>query len=124
MQNQYETNLRIHAVDASGDWVYGHGDADVWEGLEAMRLAIRYRLQAVADEWWQGDEGAIPWMTQVLGQRMRPDELTLLITARILDTVGVVSIDNIVSEMVGRSYHFKCDVQTVYGRTYAEVTQG
>ena len=124
MQNQYETNLRIHAVDADGDWVYGHGEADVWNGLEAMRLAIKYRIQAVAGEWWQGDPGAIPWMTRVLGSRMQTEELTLLITTRILDTVGVLSIDNIVSDMIGRAYHFKCDVRTVYGNTVAEVTQG
>lgn len=124
MKAQYETQLKYRALDANGDMVFGHGDADFLSGLDAISQAIKTRLRAIEGEWWEGDPGALPYFTEILGApgtKQQQDSIDLMIINRIMNTVGVVSVSDVKSSIANRQYHFTCKVQTVYGETTAEV---
>lgn len=118
MNATYETQLLCRAVDENGDMVFGAGDAGFVNGAEAMDQVIKTRLAAGAGEWWEGDDTAIPWFSEVLGSMIRENrvsEIDLLVVNRLLDTVGVTGVDNIQSSITGRQYHFSCTAHTVHG---------
>lgn len=125
MLAQYTTNLKYRKLDENGDMIFGHGDNDFLYGLEAMAQVVQTRLKAIYQEWWEGDETALPWFTDILGARafsLKKDEIDLMVIERLMDTIGVVSVSDIESSFSNRHYSFSCKVQTVYGETTAEVS--
>lgn len=125
MESTYETNLMYRKRDANGDMIWGHGSNDYLTGLEAMAEVIRSRLQAIRGEWWEGDETALPYYDEIITAYQTEQNraiIDLMIIERIMDTRGVLSVENVSSSLENRKYVFKCDVNTVYGTTPAEVT--
>lgn len=126
MKAQYETNLVCRAMDEDGDMRFGEGQNGQLHTLDAMKQVLKTRLGAVEGEWWEGDEGAIPYFGgSVLGavvSEKTKDTIDLLVIDRIMNTVGVIGVTNIESTVANRQYHFTCSVQTVYGTTTAEVS--
>lgn len=121
----YETDLLCRRPDANGDYMLGAGDVGFATGQEAMRLVLDTRIRSCAGEWWEGDDDAIPWMTEIIGALIpenRLEEIDLLIVARIQDTVGVLDVSNVESSLVNRKYQFSCTVATVYGDVPLEVS--
>lgn len=125
MLAQYETKLKYRKQDENGDMTFGGSDADFVETAAAMKQVLVTRLGACEDEWWEGDDAAIPWFSDVLGQMVaqgKVEEIDLLVIERIMDTVGVNSVSNITSGVTNRKYHFSCTVNTVYGSIPVEVS--
>ena len=126
MKAQYETNLVCRAMDENGDMRFGEGQNGQLRTLDAMKQVLKTRLGAVEGEWWEGDDGAIPYFDgNILGaitSEKRRDAIDLLIINRIMDTMGVTGVFNVESSIKNRQYHFTCSVQTVYGTTTAEVS--
>lgn len=124
MKAQYETNLVYRGLDENGDMRLGDSNAHLSK-LEAMAQVLKTRLAAVEGEWWEGDEGAIPYFGgEILGalnSPQRKDTIDLMVIDRIMNTVGVIGVDNVESSISNRQYHFTCKVHTVYGDTTAEV---
>ena len=123
---QYETNLTFRRQDENGDMMFGlppgHSHA---QSLEAMGMVIRSRLAAVENEWWEGDPGALPYYTDIIGgpgSAQNIDMIDLMIVERIMNTVGVIGVSDVVSSFKNRHYSFACKVKTIYGTTKAEVT--
>lgn len=125
MKAQYETNLVYRGLTEDGDMRFGEGQNSQLHALDAMKQALKTRLGAVEGEWWEGDDGAIPYFGgSVLGAAVSEkikDTIDLLVINRIMDTVGVIGVTNVESTIANRQYHFTCSVQTVYGTTTAEV---
>lgn len=125
MLSTYDTQLIYRAEDENGDMVFGAGDAGFIDGSDAMSQVLKTRLAAGDGEWWEGDSGAIPWFTDILGSMIRDGrkaDIDLLVIARITDTVNVTGVADIKSEIVNRQYRFRCTVHTVYGDVTAEVS--
>lgn len=121
---QYETQLKYRKVDENGDMLFGGGAADFIEGAAAMEQVIKTRLAAAEGEWWEGDDGALPWFTEIIGNTLTPDkvaEIDLMVIGRIMDTVGVNSVSDIDSGVENRKYHFSCIAHTIYGDVPVEV---
>lgn len=124
MMAQYETQLVYRREDENGDMVLGAYDGGFVSGLEAMRQVLKTRLYAGQGEWWEGDDTAVPWFSEVLGTMLRKNrlsEINMMIVNRIMDTVGVTGVKSISSGIVGREFHFSCTVSTVYGELPMEV---
>ena len=124
MLAQYETQLKYRRLDENGDVMFGGGESDFLTGREAMEQVIKTRLGSAENEWWEGDDTALPWYTEMIGTMNTPDkveELDLLVIGRIMDTIGVISVKDIQSSIENRHYHFTCKVQTIYGEVNAEV---
>lgn len=124
MLAQYETNLIYRRVDENGDMMFGVGAGIAFEeGLKAMGHVLKTRLAAMEDEWWEGDYGALPYMTDILGAYATDENrevIDLMVIERIMDTVGVIGVSEVVSSIKDRRYTFSCNVQTVYGETSVE----
>ena len=121
---QYTTNLKYRKLNENGDMLFGHGGNDFLYGLDAMAQVVMTRLKAIRNEWWEGDETALPWFTDILGARagqFKKDEVDLMIIERLMDTIGVISVSDIESAYTNRQYMFRCKVQTVYGETTGEI---
>lgn len=125
MKAQYETQLVVRRMDENGDMIFGQGENGQLRGLEAMKQVLKTRLATVEGEWWEGDPGAIPYFTDVLGSptsMQNKNAIDLMIIDRIMNTVGVISVSDVSSSIIGRRYSFSCSVLTVYGTTTAEVS--
>lgn len=126
MLAQYNTQIKVRRMDENGDMIFGSTAPDAFlEGTEALAQVLSTRLKAIQGEWWEGDEGALPWMTDILGSmvsRGHRDEIDLMVIDRIMDTVCVNSVDNISSEITNRHYKFSCTAHTVHGDVPVEVT--
>lgn len=121
---QYETQLKYRRTDKDGDMTFGQGEQDFKTDLEAMAQVLKTRLAAAEDEWWEGDIGALPYFTDILGMASTEENraaVDLMIINRIMDTVGVLGVSDVESFIENRHYRFNCKVQTVYGETTAEV---
>lgn len=124
MNPAYTTQLVCRAEDENGDMTMGRGEAELLTGTQAMAQMLKTRLGVCEDEWWEGDDGAIPWHTEVLGTMIRQgrqEEIDLMVLNRIRDTVGVIDVTGIESSIVNRQYRFSCTVRTVYGEVQASV---
>lgn len=124
MKAQYDMQLKYRALDANGDMLFGRGDSDFLSGLQAMGQVLKTRLAAIDGEWWEGDPHALPYYTDILGTaatKKNQDAIDLMVINRIMDTVGVIGVSDVKSTIQNRSYHFECNVQTIYGITTAEV---
>ena len=127
MKSTYLTNLKYRRIDEKEDeWIFGHGENDFLYGIDAMRQVIMTRLKAIAGEWWEGDPTAIPYFDILNGYGAtdkRKELIDLIVVERITDTIGVISVSDIVSSIdENRHYSFSCKVKTVYGTTTAEVS--
>lgn len=125
MQAKYETDLRYRKRDENGDMVWGNGSQDYLTGIDAMAEVIKTRLAAIKGEWWEGDGTALPYYTDILTSyrtEANRSMIDLMIIERLMDTRGVLSVTDVKSWYDGRNYFFNANVNTVYGRTTAEVT--
>ena len=114
MKAQYETALGYRRLDENGDMVFGQSNTGILQDRAAMAQVLKTRLAAVEGEWWEGDDGALPYFSEILGARG---------VERIMDTIGVLSVENVESTFEHREYRFKCDVNTVYGSIQVEVSR-
>ncbi len=122
---QYETNLIYRKLDENGDSLFGHGAEDFLTGVEAITQAILTRLRAIRAARWEGGPSALPGMTEILGAPATGRDremIDLMVIDRIMDTVGVLSVRDVASEIRGRAYTFSCVADTVYGSAAIEFT--
>ncbi len=118
MQAQYESNLIYREQDASGDWIWGNGMNDMLSGQAAMQQVILTRLRAIKFEWWEGDSTALPYYTEILGgpgSMSQIAKIDLMVIARLMDTIGVISVTEFTSSFKNRMYHCSCNAHAVYG---------
>lgn len=121
MATQYTESIKYRKLDENGDYMFGKSN-EFLTGLEAMTQAIQTRLKVIKGEWWEGDNTALPFMSEIIGNvRTDKSQLDLMVIQRITDTIGVISVSDVQSSLVGRIYRFSCKVKTVYGETYVEV---
>lgn len=126
MKAQYETALGYRRLDENGDMVFGQSNTGILQDRAAMAQVLKTRLAAVEGEWWEGDDGALPYFSEILGARGSEENrkaFDLMVVERIMDTIGVISVENVESTFEHREYRFKCDVNTVYGSIQVEVSR-
>ena len=122
-QANYVENLTYRKLDEDGDYMIGM-QGEMLTGIDAMAQAIKTRLRTVRGEWWEGgDSTALPYVYGIMGSKtLSKDALDVQVIARIMDTIGVISVYDIHSELKDRRYSFQSKVKTVYGDTTAEVS--
>ncbi len=109
--------MRVRKVDASGDMVWGHGQANYWNNAaEGVRLLIMERLRLWTGQWWLNLIEGMPWATKVLGKYTAAVR-DQAIRKRILGTVGVTGITSYSStfDPVARKFSVQVTVSTLYG---------
>lgn len=110
--------MRYRKLDAAGDYVMGHGAADLWtDDAQGVAQAVKTRLMLFSGEWFLDVEEGTPWMTKVLGKHRRED-FDPLIRRRILETRGVRELTAYESawDAETRQLTISATITTVYGQ--------
>jgi hypothetical protein len=127
--------MRLRKQDASGDYQFGHNGADFWYNqVEGVGQSIETRLLLYRGEWFLDLQEGTPWggfplnpavvrQGQILGAHT---ELTrdVALRTRVLETVGVQSIDLYASQVDPNTRQFSVQmiITTVYGKLAVQVT--
>lgn len=116
--------MRYRKLDAQGDHVFGHGQADFYrDQAEAVGQAVKTRLGLYTGEWFLDLAEGTPWRTQVLGKYTQNTYDTML-KDRVLSTQGVMSLDSYssTSDSRARALSVAASISTIYGTTPVEAT--
>lgn len=111
--------MRYRALDANGDFSFGHGKADfLVNSPAAVGQSVLTRLRLFLGEWFIDPQDGTPWLTQITGAHTQGVR-DMAIKQRILGTQGVVAIANYSSTIdpVTRAFNVSATVQTIYGTT-------
>ena len=106
--------MRVRAVDANNDWLYGKSKSDYKTNLLALAQNIKTRLQShLGDCFFATNEG-IDWFNLMGGKNTT--KLKLDIAAVLLKTDGVVSIIEVSTTVNSqRLITIQYSVNTIYG---------
>lgn len=111
--------MRYRALDANGDFVFGHGAADfLVNSPDAVAQLVKTRLALLLGEWFLDTTDGMPWATKVLGAGTMAT-YNAAIRERILGTDGVVSIVSYSSSVdpITRALSVTVTLDTIYGQT-------
>lgn len=116
--------LKCRILDADGDYSFGNNDQDYTAGIDAIAQVIKTKVLLFYGEWWENIGIGIPMFQSIIGQ-MNPEALqtsaSLLITKRIMEVEGVISVDDVTITRSGRTLNFQISVNTEAGETTVEV---
>lgn len=65
-------------------------------GVEAVRQAVRIRLQTLLGEWFLDQSKGTPWFQSILGKNRSPAVLKTIFLQRVKGTVGVNQVPSLV----------------------------
>lgn len=107
--------MKYRALDQNGDYVFGNNNQDYIDGVDAIAQAIRTKILLFYGEWWENIGVGIPMFQSIIGER-NPEALkqsvSLLVTERVLETPGVLSIENVEITREGRALDMTITVNT------------
>lgn len=84
--------MRYRALDANGDYSFGHGSADFLVDTPAtVAQAVDTRLLLMEGEWFLDDTEGTPYATEILGTHTQ-GTYDQAIRQRVLETEGVTGI--------------------------------
>ncbi|CUJ53764.1 Uncharacterised protein [Achromobacter xylosoxidans] len=119
-----EVDMRYRKLDENGDYVFGNGQADFYRDVpDAPAQAVATRLKLWTNEWFANMADGTPYLPFVLG-RNTENSYDAVLMARILDTTGVVRIDeyNSTLDRDARKLSVAATITTQYGQTQVEQT--
>ena len=110
------------AVSASGDPLWGNGQASYLTDADAVALLIQTRLELFVGEWWAATGQGL-W-APLTGPGLTPEQKALAIQARILSTPYVTRISDMDygNSSSTRQFTFSATVETQFGQV--QVTSG
>lgn len=112
--------IRTRRLDSDWDYVFGGGDLDWLEDLEAVAQMIKQRLLLFSGEWWADTSDGLPVWQSILGVPGAGNNLEAtdrVITERILGTPYVTAVKEVSSSYVAdsRRYQYSAKVDTAFG---------
>lgn len=119
--------MRYRRLDENGDYCFGNNSLDYIDGNEAIAQAIKTKVMLFYQEWWENISIGIPMFQSIVGKVANQNlnmTATLLLTDRIKEVEGVVSVGNISIEKDNRSISFEIEVETIFGNTNVSLGVG
>lgn len=86
----------VRAIDHNGDWTFGSGIQNYKTGNAAIAQSIQTRLQSFLGNCWFATNAGMDWFN-LLGKNI--PELNIAVNTMILNTTGVVSINQTSSSL-------------------------
>lgn len=117
--------MKYRKLSSGGDYSFGGGANDFYEGTLAVSQAIKTNLLLLYGEWWEATDKGLPLFQNILGPPGTPQNLQatdLLVQGAIQNTPGVTTIKDFKSSYDNRTYSLACTVETQYGDATLEVT--
>lgn len=114
--------MRYRTLSPTGDYTFGAGSAGfLVNSPEAVAQAVQTRLRLATGEWFLDRTEGTPYSTDILGKGTL-DLYDQAIKDRIINTPGVLSIDNYASLLdEQRNLTVTCLLTTLYGAV--QITQ-
>lgn len=87
--------MKYFRLDSQGDMTFGFGDQDFVNDTDAVKQAIKTRLELYLGTFWRDLEDGLPMFQQILAQPGSQEHITLIdniIKDRVLGTQDVTSI--------------------------------
>ena len=112
-------------LTGTGDYSFGRGSQDFVTGVEAVAQACKTNMLLLRGEWWENLENGLPLFEDILGTPETAEgraTIDAIVSARILETEGVLSIESFESSTENRRYTATAVIDTEYGETSVEVT--
>jgi hypothetical protein len=109
--------MRYRRLDAAGDMVLGHGNADyLHDSPECVAQAVVTRLRLLSGEWFLDLAEGTPYVPAVFGKHTKAS-YDFALRRRILETEGVTEITEYESSFDGetRKLSVSVTINTVYG---------
>lgn len=114
--------IKYRQLSASGDVLWGQGQANFLSDLPAVAQVVLTRLRLFQGEWWAATNDGLPLWQSILGQSGSPQNLQqieLLISQRIRGAPYVVSTSQVLTSYNSASrgpYKYSATVNTIFGQ--------
>ena len=113
--------ITVRQLSATGDPLYGQGQANYISDLAAVTQIVKTRLLLFQGEWWAATNDGLPLFQGILGQsasQRNQQQIELLITERILGTPYVISVSDVTISFnqTTRAYSYYAVVNTQFGQ--------
>lgn len=109
----------IRAIDSNGDITFGQGKQNYLTGQAAVGLNIQTRLLSFLNNCYWAMNFGIDWFT-FLGGANSAIQIQLAVTAMIAQSYGVVNINNVSVNQVGRSYFSSYSINTKFTSNFEQ----
>lgn len=108
--------MRQRAFRPDGDYDFGSGRPLLVDSPQCVAQAVMTRLNLQTGEWFLDSNEGTPYDGQILGHNTAATR-DLALRIRILETPGVVQIDEYLSfvDPTDRTMVMACSVDTLYG---------
>lgn len=105
--------MRVRALSATGDWLFGKGYADYLTGQAAIQQSIQTRILMFLNECFFATNAGLDWFTY-LGSK-NDLQIQLACAATILNTYGVTSVVQVYVNLTStRQFSISYTVQTIF----------
>ena len=84
-------------------------------GEEELRQRIRQHLLFFRGEWFLNASEGVPYLTDLLGERLDTDLVASVIRNQLLEVRGVTGASDMEVEEDGRRFLVRANVSTIYG---------
>tara|TARA_R110000782_G_scaffold54444_1_gene115129 strand:+ start:193 stop:540 length:348 start_codon:yes stop_codon:yes gene_type:complete len=105
----------IRALDADGDWTFGKGLSNYASNNAGIEQNIKTRYNEWVGDCFFNSEAGIDWSNR-LGYGSK-DVLENDIKSLIAKSYGVVSVESLSSQLVGRKFTASYSVKTIFSET-------
>lgn len=106
--------MRVRAIDADGDWLFGDGFSNYRNNLDAIIQNLSTRLKSILGDCFFSIQSGLDWFN-ILGQKDR-SRIQLIVSSTILNTTGVTAItDFSMMEDRERNLYMRYSINTIYG---------
>lgn len=121
--------ISVRALDANHDPIYGNGQNNFLNDIQAVAQVIQTSLLLLQGEWWEDLNEGLPVFQQILGSAngKKTDAISLLIQNVILSCCPpfVTGVKDIVTTFTtSRTFTFACVVETQFGLININFTPG
>ena len=104
--------ISFRALDNNNDWMWGQGTGSYQTANAAIALDIKTALLSWVGNCWFSPNDFVDWQSRLDKNQFTAleAELSTVISGR----QGVLSVNNISVNMVGRAFYATYDVTTIY----------
>ena len=110
--------MTLHTMDGSGDWLPAAGASRLVTGSGAVAQLVCFRLRLLTGDWWENPEMGCRILEMFREKRVTEANAALLreyLTAYMLETPEVRSVEEAELTVTGREILFSCKLVTAYG---------
>ena len=114
----------IRPCNAAGDILPVSSMKEMMTGAEAIGKHVLYRLKLLIGEWWEYPERGNQIFQMMQADRLSSGDsqaVASYLSSYIMETDGVMAVDEVKTEVNGREFLFSCRMITTEGNVTLEI---